>query len=76
MSPTGIPKPPMKPGGVQIQVTRATETYTAQNSGEVNIAEGDLVYVLESKDPSKLRVRCGDKEGSLPADFGSTLVFL
>ncbi|XP_005098482.1 osteoclast-stimulating factor 1 [Aplysia californica] len=65
--PARPPPPVPKPG--QVKVVRALYRYDAQQSDELSFDEGDLLYILDMKDPNWWKARCGKNSGLIPSNY-------
>ncbi|XP_055892076.1 osteoclast-stimulating factor 1-like [Biomphalaria glabrata] len=65
--PVRPPPPVPKPG--QVKVVRAMYRYEAQQPDELTFDEGDTLYILDMKDPSWWKAKCGSSIGLIPSNY-------
>ncbi|BFZ01874.1 hypothetical protein BsWGS_04913 [Bradybaena similaris] len=65
--PSRPPPPVPKPG--QVKVVRALYRYEAQQPDELTFDEGDTLYILDMKDSSWWKAKCGRNIGLIPSNY-------
>lgn len=65
--PVRPPPPVPKPG--QVKVVRALYRYEAQQADELTFDEGDMLYILDMKDSSWWKAKCGTNIGLIPSNY-------